>query len=94
MEKETKRRGRERAKTIEFWYRRKYGLTSTDPRFLDATLEEMETDRWAHHFFENPKAAEEVEDEDFNLEEELARIEAEAADDAARDVDDWEDVSS
>jgi hypothetical protein len=55
----------------------------------------MLTDYWAYHHFNNPKAAaEDVEDEDFNLEAELARIEAEdGASDFVDDVDDWEPVS-
>lgn len=36
--------------------------------------EEMLEDFWAHHFFDNPKAEEAVEDEDFNLAEELAKL--------------------
>lgn len=51
------------------------------------------TDLWAHHFFENPKEGEEYEDDDFNLDAELAAIEAEA--DGAIPGDDdpiWEDL--
>lgn len=62
----------------------------TDPRYLDATVEEMMTDYWAHHYYDNPKALEEVEDEDFNLDDEIARIEAEAEND---DPDSWVDVN-
>lgn len=81
------------AKTTEFWFRRKYNLTSNDPRFLDSTVEEMLTDYWAHTFYDDPKAAQEVEDEDFNLADELARIEAEEGYDPTIDVDDWEDLA-
>lgn len=73
-----KSRGRERAETVEFRYRRRYNLTENDPRFLDATVEDMMVDLYAHHFFENPKQAEEYEDADFDLNAELAAIEAEA----------------
>lgn len=45
----------------------------------------MLEDFWAHHFFDNPKAAETVEDEDFNLEEELAKLD--------QNPDDWVDVT-
>lgn len=48
------------------------------------------TDYWAHHYFDNPKAREVVEDEDFNIEEELARIEAE---EAGGNTDEWEDLT-
>lgn len=52
---------------------------------MDTTLQEMATDLWAHHFYENPKEGEEYEDEDFNLAAELAAIEAEAEAAAAGD---------
>lgn len=39
---------------------------------------------WAHHYFDNPKAAETVEDEDFNLADQLREL--------GDDPDDWEDV--
>lgn len=95
MAKDSKRLGKARAKTVEFWYRRKYSLTSNDPRFLDATPEEMLADYWAHHYFDNPKLAEEVEDEDFDLAAELAAIEEEdASPDDIDDIDDFEDVGA
>ena len=69
------------AKSLEFWFRKKYNLPPTDPRFLDATVEDMETDFWAHQYSENsPK--EEVEDDNFDLDAEIAAMAA----------DDWEDV--
>lgn len=43
----------------------------------------MLEDFWAHHFFDNPKARDEVEDSDFDLEAEMAKI-------AEEDGDDWE----
>ena len=59
----------------------------------------MTTDLWAHHFFENPKANEEFEDEDFNMAAELAAMEAEAEAAAGAPVDvpgdddpSWENV--
>lgn len=95
LEKLSKRRGRERAKTIEFRFRRRYNLTENDDRFLDATVEEMMTDLFAHHFFENPKASEEFEDDDFDLAAELAAIEAEAGEGDVPPEDDetWEDLT-
>lgn len=69
MQREAKERGRERAKSVEFWFRRKYGLTEYDPRFLEMTVEEMLADYWAHHYFDNPNAGqEEFEDPDFEEE--------------------------
>ena len=38
------------------------------------TVEEIETEYWAHHYLETP-SKEEVEDEDFDLEAELANLE-------------------
>ena len=48
---------------------------------MDATLEDILTDRWAHYFFENPNV-DEIEDEDFNLDNILQAIEE----------GDWEEV--
>lgn len=47
------------------------------------------TDYWAHKYFSDPKAREEVEDDDFNLEAELAKLEADGID----DVDDFEEIT-
>lgn len=83
MRREAKERGKERARSVEFWYRQKYGLTEHDPRFLEATVEEMLTDYWAHHYFNNPKAdQEEFEDPDF---EDAVRAMMENS-------DDWEEL--
>jgi hypothetical protein len=64
---------------------------------LDATVEDMMTDLWAHHFFEDQKDAEEYEDDDFDVAAELAAIEAEAeAGDQSIPPDDdpdWEDLT-
>lgn len=77
------------AKSVAFWFRRKYNLPPTDPRFLDVTVEEMATDFWAHHFADNPEAKEVV-DETFDVNEELAKIDAEAAEETL--PDDFEDI--
>lgn len=55
----------------------------------------MMIDLFAHQFFDNPKQAEEYEDDDFDLAAELAAIDAEAEshpseDLLASDDDDWE----
>jgi hypothetical protein len=71
----SKEAGKRRASSLEFWYRAKYNLTATDPRFLAATIEEMAADYWAWFFKENPKATIEDEDEDFNLDEVLKQME-------------------
>lgn len=70
---------------MEFWFRKKFNLAPTDQRFLDATIEQIETEYWAHHYDANPKQ-DEVEDEDFDLEEEIRKMDPNA------NPDDWENV--
>lgn len=60
------------------------------------------TDYWAHRYFEDPKLADEVEDEGFDADEIMAQWEAEAAEagtdnvsetvttERLADPDDWE----
>lgn len=96
--------------TISFWFRRKYNLPPNDPRFLDLTLEQIEAEYWAWHYFEQPPG-EEFDDEDFDEEEIMAGIEARAlarqkqqqqqqAQPAAEsepsldDINDWEDIGT
>lgn len=62
-------------------------MPSTDPRFLDATVEEMLTDIWAHRFKADPKLMDEVEDEDFDPDSVAQEIGFNRG-----DPDDWEDV--
>lgn len=82
--RQAKAEGLERSKSLEFWYRRKYGLTSHDPLFLEATRDEMLADYYAHLYTDDPKAADEIEDEDFDPESVARMIGHE---------DDWEDVN-
>ena len=51
--------------TYHLWFRQKYNLPPTDPRFLNATDEEIEADFWAHYYQENPNINPEAE-QDFN----------------------------
>jgi hypothetical protein len=90
LSRDAKINGKEAAQTIAFWFRRKYCLAPTDPRYLDATLEQMETEFWAHHYFDNP-AKEESEDDDFDLEAELRDADSVAAV-ASTNPNDWEDI--
>ena len=63
----------------------------TDPRFLDATYDDMFTDAWAAYFDQARKAGQGdlIEDDDFDLESVLKEAEARA--EAASDPpDDWE----
>ncbi len=73
---------------MAFKFRRRYNLPPTDPRFLDATIEEMLVDLFAHHYADNPNV-DEVADDDFDMAAELAKADAEA--DGL--PDDFEDVT-
>lgn len=88
------------SQTVEFQFRRRYGLPPNDPRFLDCTREEILTDWWAHQHVDDPGLRNEVAMDDEDFQAELAAMEAEAAgrDDAAPapspgdDEDDFEPV--
>ena len=69
------------AGTYQLQFRRRYNLPPTDPRFLDATTEDILTDHWANWYVENPKT-EEVSDEDFDLDAVVKSM----------DEGDWEEV--
>ena len=56
----------ELADTMEFHYRRRYSLPATDPRYLDASIEDIVLDYWAHAMTDNPKLREEVVNPDFD----------------------------
>ncbi|MEX3764462.1 hypothetical protein [Paraburkholderia phenoliruptrix] len=51
----------------------------------------MQTDFWAHHYFDNPPK-DEAEDDDFDLAAELADADRLAAQEQQGDPNDWEDV--
>lgn len=92
--------------TISFWFRRKYLLSPIDPRFLDLTLEQIETEYWAYHYFEQPPG-EEFDDDEFDEDSIMAEIEARAllkqqeqqqqaqavAEIEPPDPGDWEDIN-
>lgn len=71
--------------TLGFWFRRKYNLPPTDPRYLQMTRLDLLTDFWAHHYAES-NVSEEMEDEDFDLDQVLAEAEAEAT------ASEWETI--
>lgn len=75
---------------MAFAFRRRYSLPPTDPRFLDATMEEVAIDYFAHLFHENPQQTF-AEDESFDPEAVAAQWEEEDGDD---DVlpDDFEEM--
>lgn len=73
---EAQTRARELLSTYDFHFRRRYNLPPNDPRYLDATPEEIATDYWAHFYHENPNAGKEDFDPDFDLDEILRKSEA------------------
>jgi len=82
--------GKDLAGSLEFWFRRKYGLASTDPRYLEASREDMLTDWWAHQYLENPKLDDQaVVDEDFDQEALLRKLD----EDPDSDDFDWESLN-
>lgn len=42
-------------------------MSPLDPRFLELTPEDIETEYWAHHFSENSGKGEEFEDDDLDI---------------------------
>lgn len=54
------------SETVDFEFRRRYGLSPHDPRYLDATLEDVVVDTWAHRFVEHPEMRNEDVNEDFD----------------------------
>lgn len=84
QQKLAKQKAKSHYSSYEFWYRQHYKLTENDPRFLEATLEQIMTDYWAFQYFSNPKLADEVEDEDFDQDDILQLMEAHP--------DDWQDM--
>lgn len=89
------------AQRVSFWFRHRYRLPPTDPRFLDMTLEDMEAEYWAVHYFETKDdSSEEFEDDDFDEAAILAQIEADAleaekrreAEQGPPDPGDWEPI--
>lgn len=85
-----KERARNLYDTIEFWFRRKYNLPANDPRFLDSTIEEMLTDFWAHTYYDDPKALDTYEDDDFDIDSVADEI---GYTPPPADDDDWEELT-
>ena len=72
---QAKQLAREAYGSVEFWFRRKYNLTRTDPRFLEATVEDMLEDLWMHTYYDDPEAVTKtVEDDDFDEESVAERL--------------------
>jgi hypothetical protein len=62
-------------------------LPITDPRFLAVTVEEMMTDYFAHIYFDDPKAADEIEDDEFDVDSVASMIQSKKA-----PLDDFENL--
>lgn len=76
--------------TMGFWFRRKYNLPPNDPRYLELTADQIMAEYWAHQYAEKG-IQDEVEDEDFDMAAEVARINAEAEAEVANiPPDQWE----
>lgn len=86
-ERDAKDAARDLSGTVRFWFRRKYNLPPTDPRYLDMTEAAMLEDYWAHRFYEKPDSV--FEEETDNFEEELAAMDREWG----VPPDDFEDIS-
>ena len=76
-----KKEGRDIANSYALAFRIRYNLAPTDPRYLDATTEDILTDHWAHFYLKNGNI-DEVEDPDFNLDAVVKSM----------DDGDWEEV--
>lgn len=87
----TREAGQELAGSYEFWFRRKYSLAPTDPRFLAMTIDDIQTEWWAHQFADNPNL-DIVEDDEFDADAELARINAAAEAGPGPLPDDFEEI--
>lgn len=78
---------------MSLWFRRRYNLPPTDPRWLSATPEMIAEDYWANYYQDRKDAGkpdeEEIEDDEFDLD--AITAEAERAATEGRDM--WEDVS-
>lgn len=83
MPREAKKKARQVKDTIAFWFRSKYRLTINDPRYLEMTEYDMMVDYYADFYVKNPKAMDEVSDDDFNADEIIQ---------AMSDGEDWEEL--
>jgi hypothetical protein len=96
--RDIKARGKALAGTYELWFREKYNLPPTDPRFLAMTEEDIEAEWWAYKFQENKSSVEFDDDDENAASDYLTQInreaeEAEAANGGATQpdeaLDDW-----
>lgn len=81
------------AETLVFWFRQHYRLPPNHPSLDELTLEDIEAEFWAHRYYENP-TADEVVDEDFDLEAVMREAEAGGGTEAGGGGDDWQELVS
>lgn len=84
--------GLELSETVEFHFRRRYNLSPTDPRFLDAGQDDMLIDWWAHRFLDDPRLKDEVVNPDFDAE--IAALERAAAADGDDGSAGWDEIAA
>lgn len=89
LQRDSKEAAKEVASTVRFWFRRKYSLPPTDPRYLDMTEAAMLTEYWAHYYYDKPSG--EWEEDTDNFDEELTAMDAEMG---IPPDDDFEDISN
>jgi hypothetical protein len=65
------------AGTYGFWFREKYNLPPTDPRWLAMTEEDVEAEWWAYHYQESKASVEFDDDDEGAADDFLARTIAE-----------------
>ena len=95
LSQDAKQQGKKEANSHRLWFRDKYGLAPTDPRYLAMTDEGIEAEYWAYQYQADKVSDEIEEDYDFDMAAEVARIEAEAERNRPTPVvDDWEDVDA
>lgn len=88
--------GRALVSTMEFWFRRKYNLPPTDPRFLEMTIADIAADYWAHRFTDKPSELNSLVDDSWNEDDIEAEFAAEAEAEAAAALnhpDQWETLN-
>ena len=73
---ELRRQAREYQKSVDWWFRQHYNLPPTDPRYLDATPEQILLDYYTANAGDGD--SEEYEDDDFNLDDVLSDFAADS----------------
>ncbi len=86
QKKHLKRIASQQSKSVEWWFRDRYKLAPTDPRFLDMTRNGMVLEYWTAHYASMPAASFEADDPDFDLQQAIEDL------GISDDDEDWEDA--